>query len=476
MNLPKNIIFLFLNVFYFFFLLISCERPYFNTSSDARLRFSTDTISFDTVLNTIVTPSKKLMVYNPYDQAVQISLLSMEGGTQSPFKLNIDGTAGNSAKEIEILPHDSMYIFIQLKNNVQNQDLPAYISDKLNFVINGHSQQVILKAWGQDVIVLRNAHLTSQTLTNNKPYLVYGSLTIDPGALVILNAGTRLYFHDTASLVVKGSLQAMGTLSKPVVMCCDRFDYLLPDIPYSIMGGMWRGITFQTASQNNILNYTQIRNAISAIYFNDSTLQLHTRIEISNSKIENNSFCGILAQNTQLKLSNTIISNSGSYLFRAVGGGSYEFIHCTLANYYELGGKGTESVYLSNSSDNKSNPLTVFFGNSVITGYGFNELLMVKSKTSSFNYLFQNSFIKVSDFTGIDTINSNHFTHCIYSSGTRSMFKAYAHYKYDFMPDSLSILINKGSDSIASLYPTDLKGNTRTTGKPDIGAIEYFKK
>ena len=163
----------------------------FNTSSDARLRFSTDTLQFDTVLSTIVTPTQKLIVYNPYGQSIRISSVSLEGGSQSPFKLNIDGTSGNAARDIEIQPHDSIYIFVQVNSPKQNQDLAVDVSDKLSFLLNGNLQHVILRAWGQDIVMLRNAHLTSQNLTSNKPYLIYGTLTIDAGAIVELEAGTR---------------------------------------------------------------------------------------------------------------------------------------------------------------------------------------------------------------------------------------------------------------------------------------------
>ncbi|MCK4746933.1 MAG: hypothetical protein KAT15_07860, partial [Bacteroidales bacterium] len=58
----------------------SCERYETYRESDARLGFSTDTVYFDTIFTSIGSTTKKLRIYNNYDQPLEISSIDLAGG------------------------------------------------------------------------------------------------------------------------------------------------------------------------------------------------------------------------------------------------------------------------------------------------------------------------------------------------------------------------------------------------------------
>ena len=98
-------------------MMLSCEREKPYNSPDAFLHFSDDTIFFDTIFTTIGSTTRQLRVYNRYDQPLELNSVRLAGGDQSVFRLNIDGISGNTATGVEILPDDSLYIFIEVTND-----------------------------------------------------------------------------------------------------------------------------------------------------------------------------------------------------------------------------------------------------------------------------------------------------------------------------------------------------------------------
>ena len=70
-----------------------CKR---NTifSGKAELRFSTDTVFFDTVFTSVGSLTERLKIINPYKEAVEVKRVYLEHGQASNFKLNVDGILG----------------------------------------------------------------------------------------------------------------------------------------------------------------------------------------------------------------------------------------------------------------------------------------------------------------------------------------------------------------------------------------------
>ena len=57
---------------------------------------------------------------------------------------------------------------------------------------------------------------------------------------------------------------------------------------------------------------------------------------------------GLLAQGTKVKAENLLLANCGENLLALNIGGSYEFTHCTFANFWQYSSRQTPSIFLNN--------------------------------------------------------------------------------------------------------------------------------
>ena len=95
-----------------FYLLVACNKEDdFLLDSSAELSFSVDTLRFDTVFTELGSSTRTLKIYNTNDQPVKINQITLEKGSTSFFRLNVDGIPTNEAMDVEIAANDSLYIF-----------------------------------------------------------------------------------------------------------------------------------------------------------------------------------------------------------------------------------------------------------------------------------------------------------------------------------------------------------------------------
>lgn len=455
------------------FILNSCNDDSISTNSSFSLSFSTNIISFDTVFTTISTTTARFKVYNPHNEAIKISSINLLGGSSSVFRINISGrtNAEQSFNNIELNANDSLYVFVNLRMNPTNQDNPVLIQDKIQFVTNGNTQEVTLQAIGQDVIILRDKTIANDTiLENNKPYLIYGNLTIDSGKTLEIEKGSTLYFHDKAGLIVKGNLKALGTINDPIIFRGDRIDNLLDGLPYDSLDGQWNGINLIGENSVSELQYTDIRSAKYGIIasHNNTTSELI----ISNSNLQNFSKNGILATNIKLNISNTIIGNCGESCI-TIEGGESNLIHCTIANYFPFTERKSNSLVIKNyDSNNADCPITSLnINNSIIFGTYGNEILFLNNNSATYNVNINSCVLSG------NTVSDTKFTNCSWFSKSETIFINTNTYPYNFQLTSNSAARNKGNLGIANNLPTDKNGNSRIVdGKPDTGAFEYFEQ
>ncbi len=159
-------------------LLFSCGKDDLITDSDAKLEFSTDTLRFDTVFTELGSATRLVKLFNPHDNPIRIDQISVKAGDQSFFRLNIDGTSGNSATDIEIRAKDSLYIFAEVTIDPDQplSNSPFIINDEILLETNGNSQVIVLEAWGQ------NANYIPNRFNNGGTALLtcdFGSVTWD---------------------------------------------------------------------------------------------------------------------------------------------------------------------------------------------------------------------------------------------------------------------------------------------------------
>jgi hypothetical protein len=95
----------------------SCQKEVFSTDISSQPTFSTDTVQFDTVFSTIGSATLIFKIYNPHKEFLKISKACIGTGQKTPFRMNIDGNPGQSLRDIEIRPHDSVYVFCEVTIN-----------------------------------------------------------------------------------------------------------------------------------------------------------------------------------------------------------------------------------------------------------------------------------------------------------------------------------------------------------------------
>lgn len=470
-------------LFFFLLFITSCQKEKFSTSSDFKLQFSIDTVSFDTIFTRIGSTTQWMTVKNPSKYSINISKIFLAGGAKSPFRLNINGLAGYEDSDIKMSSGDSIFIFVEVTIDPAEKNNPMLIQDSIVFEVNGNRQDVDLMAFGQDFHMYNGEILTTQHWQNDRPYLIYNSIMVDSLETLSIDAGCRIYFHKGSSLFVKGTLNIKGTLEEPVKLMGDRLEKNFDNDPgqwgaWSVLKDqskcIYGGLHFLKGSKDNSIDYAIIRNANKGIQIDSMGFSSNPVLIISNSQIENMLLNCIDARATKLKAINCIFANSGSYSVALRFGGDYEFYHCTLANYYSSRSniRKEPSLILNNYYINENKVFAydltkAYFANCIIYGARDSEILLDNGKGAQFNYRFQNCLLKVNKtFFSDDPA----FRGSIFNKNP--LFTDISESKYSI--DSLSPAKNIGDRIIATQFPIDLGGISRLGDEgPDLGALEW---
>ena len=474
------------------FVLFSCRKEDgFIEDRSATITLATDSISFDTVFTTIGSTTQNFLIYNTHKERINISSIRLTGGTTSSFRINVDGEAGINFKDIEIAPKDSLYIFVEVTIDPNNNLNPFVIEDYIEFTTNGNLQQTTLVAWGQNAIYYTptsfNRNLpdftcltgpcsdviapVDVTWTDSLPYVIYGYVAVDTLDKLTIEAGTKVYFHNNGGLWVYrgGTLKVKGTKNEPVIFRGDRLNAQYDDVP-----GQWDRIWINEGGFNEI-NYAQISNAFigiqaEALFLNGNPTQLG-RLEMKNTTISNCSSIGLLSAYFVLEGENLIIDNCGQYNLAIQSLGVWNFNHCTFANYSSLANRETPSVFVQNSYRTPDgiavDTPTVNINNSIIYGTNESEFDTEVINNGNINILVQNTILK----TKIITSDTNRYKSII-KNPLDEIFNAPR--MGDFELYDLSKARDVGNLNIANQFILDLKCYDRTTdGKPDLGAVEF---
>jgi len=454
----------------------SCERLEWLQDSNAKLGFSTDTVFFDTIFTTIGSTTKQFRVYNHYDQPVKISSIYLAGGSRSVFRLNIDGIPGNYASDVEIPADDSLYIFVEVTLNPNNVDSLLAIHDSIIFLTNGNVQDVNLVAWGQDVHLINGEIIETATWINDKPYLVINSMLVDTNQVLTIDEGVRIHFHRNSRLYVAGTIIVNGTLDNPVTFQGDRLEQLYEDVP-----GQWDGVWLLPGSHDNKINFAILKNGIIGIEADTLSSFVVPTLEITNTIIINMSAVGILGLGTTIKASNCVVGNCGQFALALLIGGSYEFYHCTIANYWggkwESTSRSNPAVALNNYYEDIYGNIQVrpidkaFFGNCIIYGSRDSEFEIDMYPNTVLNYELDHCVIKINP-EKFDLDDQTRFRGIINFEDPK--FVSYD--DNDYQLDTLSAAKDRGFPDYASLFPSDLNGFSRLDdAAPDIGAYERME-
>ena len=452
----------------FCFLLSSCKKDSFITSSEARLTITADSLKYDTVFTTTGSVTKSFKIINENSQKLRLSKVKLMGGTASAFKININGVATTELNNLDIDANDSIYVFASVTINPNAANLPFIVSDSILINYNGKNRFVQLQAYGQNAIYLTNKVITGNvTWTNTLPYVILKSIRIDTTATLTIQPGTKIYSHADAPFIVDGSLIINGVKNNEVVFAGDRLDNDYKDLPAG-----WPGIYFRGNSKNNLLKFAIIKNAYQAIVATGPSVNANPKIILQQTIIDNAYDAGILAANTSLYANNCLISNCGSNI-ELIYGGDYNFTNCTAASFSNLyllhkNPVLTVSNFATQSGATVSANLNATFRNCIFwadSGFVNNEVAVNKLGTNTFNVLFENNLYRAQSDPGNSTLTSN----------IKNLYPQFdnidaAKRIFDFRISAANAPgINKG---VLTTFTKDLDNKNRNNGLPDLGCYE----
>ncbi len=447
------------------------EQISFDTS--AKLRFSTDTVFFDTLFTTLGSVTKRFRVYNDAENAVNISEVSLGENINSPFSIYVNGLAGPQVNNVRLLGKDSLLVLVEVSIDPRSENLPFLVTDQINFTTNGNNQNVKLVAWGQEANFLRDSVLAcNTTFTADKPYVIYNSILVDEGCTLTIEPGTKIYSHNGSFIFIRGSIQAIGNPENRITFTNDRFEP-----PFDNAPGQWGGMIFLEGSNNNIIEYSDIRNANVGIYLGTPDEDQIPDLVLGHTRIENiggNSVIpsidelvqpgyGILAITSDLYAYNVLVNNCQLSTVANLAGGNYRYEHCTFANFSFDFFRRDAAMVLSDNlllGDNSAliADLDVLMTNSILWGSLREELLVSNSEQSIVNIVFNNNILKteLAAFIEGNSIENPKF---------------FDPQEYQYQLDTLS-----PAKDVGLLLPiiTDLEGKTRDT-QPDLGAFERIE-
>lgn len=442
-------------------------------SGSTLLKFSKDTVLFDTIFTRQpgsiypISVTKIISVKNTENAWVKANF-NLGGGIKSPYKMNIDGVAGKEIKNLEIGPQDSVFVFIQCALEANNQINPALVLDSLIATVGQTSSKVMLAAYGWDAHYLKDSIIPNNTnwTDTKKPYVIIGNILVLENNTFNISEGVQVYTSAAqpnrfTGILIQGNFKVNGSESKRVTFKGDKPVFATKTLP-----NQWGGIYFFPGAKGNF-KYAEITNAIIGIRADSIGNGANPTVELEQCKIQ---YCGqacLIGVTSNIKATNCLFADAGSYTFLAFLGGTYAFNHCTFAEYsgYTSRQKGHFAITNTQRNENgvllNSKPLTTFIYNSIIYGGSFDEVYIDKVSNTAFNVTSESNIIK---FTNTDkffdpTIN-------FINKKPKFIDISIGNYALDTLSDAI------GKAQVSSPAVTiDINGKQRKS-IPDLGAYE----
>jgi hypothetical protein len=372
--------------------ILSCKKNETFKTSQATFSFSKDTVFFDTVFTRLPgspyprSINKRIMIRNPYKESVKFNARVM-GGSSSEYRFNIDGRYGLDIKDIEVLPKDSLRVFVECTLEPNQLTKPALVRDSIAIENNGKTQFIQLAAYGWDAYYYKDTVFTQNTsiTQTDKPHVIVNAAYVEEG--ITLSIGPGVHFYSTANSVfinnlnriinvsalnVFGTLKVNGTKAQPVIFEGDRLDVNFKDKP-----GQWRGIHFYRGSIDNEIRFAEIKNATIGLWADSLSENSNPTLIVRNSIIKNMSAYGVLGLTADIYMENSVIANCGSNTLLGYYGGYYTLRHCTL---YAGGGRRDPHLVFNNQlrNDNRvvirTYPIGFAILNTIIGGVNETEI------------------------------------------------------------------------------------------------------
>jgi hypothetical protein len=398
---------------------VSCKKTQI-LSDGGTLRFSSDTLLFDTVFVSLGSATYKIKIFNDQNQAIKLSSIRLAKGNSSSFKLNVNGISGNEVKDQELAAKDSMYVYSTVTIDPNSSLSPFLVEDQLIATLNGKDFTVPVIAYGQNARYVFDSALSTQTWDNVLPYVIINNALVDINQTLTINPGCRVYMHPNSRLLVAGTLLVNGTKSDSVVFQSDRIDRSY--FSYLDLPGEWGGIYFTEESKYNKLKWTYIKNCGNSTQlfgraFVAAAIQVNDNINISNPSdgvqldnciIQNSIGYGLFIFGGKVQMNNCLVNTCGAQNVGVFQGGNFDFEQCTFVTYGTRFVNHSESPVMSllNYFDTSQTgfipgSLNGIIRNSIIYGTLENELICNNKGGGAFNLSFQNCLIKAKEVNAL---------------------------------------------------------------------------
>lgn len=469
-------------------LFASCQSDEtFTADPRYTLNLSHDTVSVDTVLVSIKSTDREFRIYNPNKVGIRLTA-QLAGGSNSSFSMNIDGRNSHSINDLEILPGDSLFGFINIQPrpaDIQAGNPLTLLRDSILLTMeSGNTCVIQLNATVRNAIFLKNHSITANTLfTAELPYVIYDTLHVASGTVLTINPGTTLLFHDGAGMSVQGTVKACGTRDSMVNFRTDRLDRLFSNLPYDLLSGQWNGIDLSRESSGNIFEFCNIHGAKHGIKA-DSTGTESMKFRLTNSIIHNIEGTAIQASDCRISVSNSQITNSKQYCIDLYGGIA-DFTFCTLANCYLWSGNSGGVIVSDHREDGAQQPAQATFNSCILTASGSWGLTADLTSTDpavpedgQSSCTVSNSLVLMQDTTTVISVNTifEDITSGHYGAAN---FKARPENSYlsVFRLDSISAARGIAHIPSAAEWPVDLAGTARPLfQKADAGCYQFTEE
>lgn len=453
-----------------------CTKKVDTLNVGGNLRFSQDTLSFDTIFTAAGSFTSYMLIYNPQNEPVVLSSVRLNN-PNSYFRLNVDGFQGSTVTNIKIAPRDSVYVFATVKIDPNDKRTPFIVTDSLVATLNGKEFFVPFMAYGQNARYIKDSVIaTTSTWDTTLPYVIINSAVVPYGVTLTLNPGCKVYMHQNSGLAVFGKLLSNGTQKDSVIFQGDRLDRRY--FGYEGYPGEWGGIYFHSYSSGSKLKYTRIENCGNAalgnpaaiwVYIDSNGAGAQPQLTMENCIIKNSIGFGIYSRKGTISATNCLVHTTGSYALALIQGGKDTFTNCTFANYGSNNVSHSQQGTVVILNYYKPDQYTTFYGdlaatmrNCIVYGSLDSEIICSALPEAAARLDMDHCILKM----GKVRESFVNFNECIFNESP--LFKSID--KGDFRLTAGSPAIGKGNPIYTPSI--DVEGKSRD-GKYDIGCYKY---
>ncbi len=441
----------------------SCVEKVEHTPTANDIRFSIDTVKFDSVFVAEVSPTRIVRIHNLSSRPIVLPRVRLQGAATSPFTLLIDGRATLEAEAQRIEARDSLTILARLRSESE-----TFTSERLEDEIvislrDGASRSIHLLASGlaHNDIEDNNLGLLEDFLQAGAetPVIIKRPLHVPKGKTLYIPAGASLFFRAEGALKVYGSLVIEGTPDARVLLAGTRLDTAYKHTP-----GQWLGVTLMPGSGPHRIKNATFRAAVTALRA-DSVKRLST---IENTVVTGSSKDAMVLKRSNLLLRGCLfVQNSGAAL--AMAGSRISLIHCSLSGATRFGQQRRSAlISMEKPPQGTKNELSVV--NTIVWGSYDTEFRSYdKSRFAAEIVTCSHSLLK---WGGERPASSERWEGVIYNN---------PHWE-DPLKHNLELKASspaRGSAlALQDAHLSDLKGRTRLhpDGTVDMGALVWRKK